>query len=277
MIARISAWFLIVLVSAICITCPFIRRARKGILFVHYVLMHAAFTLDNLDDDLPIGTNVLSTLHAFALFSLLLEHALMLNKKDNDFHSILDALPLFFMITGVNSLAIFLHRNVYAVTNLMLCIGICTASAYLSLFPRKKTSEIPINELNKIADGTFFYDLNEPLNCVGRWGRFHILLTISRLVVGMVPYIAIKKEVRTAFVVCECLTIWLILTLPVIIGGLVQTVKMIGRQIIEIQLHRRMVEAEHKDRKQNKKRRHEEMLASVEEIFGDETIFKELI
>jgi hypothetical protein len=93
----------------------------------------------------------------------------------------------------------------------------------------------------------------------------------------MSPYFAAKKGVRKVFIIAECIATWLILTLPVIIGGFVQTAKIIGRHIVEIQLHRRLVEAEKLDREQNTHRRREEVLASVEEIYADEAILKELI
>lgn len=92
----------------------------------------------------------------------------------------------------------------------------------------------------------------------------------------MVPYFS-SKEIRSLFIVAECICTWMILTLPVIVGGLVQTVKLVGRHIVEVQLHRHVVEAEKKDREGGQKRRREELLASVEEIFGDESVLPELI
>lgn len=99
---------------------------------------------------------------------------------------------------------------------------------------------------------------------------------IISICLQMSPYIASKKGVRGAFIVAECLGTWLILTLPVVVGGFVQTAKIIGRHIVEVQLRRRLIEAERKDLEEHKHRRREELLASVEELYGDSVILKEL-
>lgn len=66
----------------------------------------------------------------------------------------------------------------------------------------------------------------------------------------------------------------MILVSPVIVGGFVQTAKLVGRHIIETQLHRRVLEAEEKDRERGKKkRRREELLASVEEVSPVSALF----
>jgi hypothetical protein len=76
-------------------------------------------------------------------------------------------------------------------------------------------------------------------------------------------------------VIAETVSIWLIIVLPVITGGLVQTVKLVGRHIVEIQFHRQIQEAE-KQIPEGKKPQREELLASIEEIYGEESIFPEL-
>lgn len=63
-----------------------------------------------------------------------------------------------------------------------------------------------------------------------------------------------------------------------VVGGFIQTMKLVGRHIVEVQLHRRVLEAERKDKEDGQKqRRREELLASVEEIYGDEVVFSELV
>jgi hypothetical protein len=82
----------------------------------------------------------------------------------------------------------------------------------------------------------------------------------------MVPYTSCK-EVRSLFTVAECLCTWLILTSPVMVGGFVQTVKLIGRTIVEHKYKKQMLETERKDREDgNKIRNREEIFASLEEM-----------
>lgn len=94
----------------------------------------------------------------------------------------------------------------------------------------------------------------------------------------MFPFLSSNKFLQSIFVFIECIATWLILVLPVVVGGFIQTMKLVGRHIVEVQLHRRVLEAERKDKEDGQKqRRREELLASVEEIYGDEVVFSELV
>ena len=98
-----------------------------------------------------------------------------------------------------------------------------------------------------------------------------ICVTVAELLIGLVPY-ASNEKVKDMFIVVECVSLWLIFTLPVILGGFVQTIKLVGRHIVEKQLEGRLKEAQLKDHQDGNMREREALLSSVEEAYGDEAV-----
>jgi len=279
MLSLLSNLLLTIGIVAITLVCPFIRKTRKGIIFVHYALLHASHSWNNLGNELPVGSGVTSILVGSSVLILLAEHALTLNEKETYVTSIHDYLILFGFLASVDFLAIFLHKSAFFVGSLSFAIGILFVTFYLILHPRKAPSEISIDELDKIADGTFFFDLTGSFNCLGRNGHLHLSVVLLRFAFALVPYTS-GKEVQNLFAVAECVCTWLILTAPVVVGGFVQTVKLVGRTIIEHKYQKKLLEAERKEREDGtKKRTREEILASLEEMYdaNDELGITELI
>lgn len=164
---------------------------------IHSMVVGNKINISSLDADLPIGASCISLLHALSIFTLLAEHAFTLNKKglptrllvminlDTDFQSVVELLPSFAVILVIDTLGFLCYQNAFFIGGVLLFFAILSVCSYLSSHPRQKIAEIPIDDLDKVADSTFFFDLDNPFNCLGRCGLFHVVITLIRLVVGV--------------------------------------------------------------------------------------------
>ncbi|KAI6214078.1 hypothetical protein M3Y94_00226200 [Aphelenchoides besseyi] len=249
--------------------CPHFTRSRKGILFVHYVFATSASSW--FCETTAVGTSVTTAVLGSSVLIILMEHALTLNIKEPAIERTEELMAVFGAVISIDALAVLLHFNAFGLSRLLCISGIVVSTTVLFTNPRKSSFEMSLEQLVEIGEETFFYDLARPVNCLGRRGWFHWSITMLKLSIGMISFISTKPSVVDLFSIAQCASAWMLITSPPFIAGLIQSMKLCVRSILEIEIQQRVEEAEQQDKEEGGNRRSkEEIRATIEGEYGED-------
>lgn len=92
------------------------------------------------------------------------------------------------------------------------------------------------------------------------------------------PYLSNKLVVRNLFVLGQCVSSWFLLTSPLLVGGLVHSMKQTVRAIAERRMKERIDEVEQQEKQTGGRRSKEQIEAEVvHEYAEDEDLSTELL
>ncbi|KAI6234623.1 hypothetical protein M3Y99_00781200 [Aphelenchoides fujianensis] len=205
----------------------------------------------------------MSTLVGSAVFLILAEHAFTLETKEVPLDTPKEIVHVLGACAYLDAAAAILHYNAFGLGRLMYLSSMLACTGYLLINPRKGSFEVPIEQLVEIGEETFFYDLARPLNALGRRGWFQLLFVSSRMLVGLMPYLSNKLLVRDLFVLGQCASAWFLLTSPLMVGGLVHSMKQTVRAVVERRMKERIDEVEQEEKQKGGRRSKEQIEAEV--------------
>ncbi|KAK0398636.1 hypothetical protein QR680_002684 [Steinernema hermaphroditum] len=223
--------FLVLFVALLnCVFNPFFRRTRKGLFIVHWAFVNY-ITASRHYLDLTYNPGDLSLLAA-TLF-VLVEHLSTRHCAGREVgFTERNIICLFLLASDIISYTLLPELRYFIRVLLTACVVL--ASYRLHFGEVRNPHKMNQTELEEIKHDDLFYSWSDPFSCLGRMGKLTLAVVLMNSSVQIYPILLrMSPLLYTIYVVRSVAPLGLLFA-PGFFAGTVQSLKAIGRLVVEL-------------------------------------------